>query len=290
MSFDWRGVPDDVLEQHYNPRAAIANIDELIAGLEPAAVAAREEYGGEFDLRYGEDEKQTFDVHRAAASGLGDPPPAFVFIHGGYWRALDKSDYSFVARAFIAAGATVINVNYDLCPSVSLDAIVRQARELIVHLHRNAADLGIDGERIYVVGHSAGAHLVAMLLGHDWGADGLPADVIKGAGCLTGIYEPGVVRRISVNDDVRLDAEAAERNDCILHPPRSPVPVVVAVGGDETEGWIAQSQAYAAACREAGCTVAEIVVDGTNHFTMLNACITPGTPPFEAMLAQIKAL
>jgi arylformamidase len=213
-----------------------------------------------------------------------------VFIHGGYWRLLDKSDHSWAAPALVDAGVLVVNLNYDLCPLVTLDEIVLEARRAIVHLHGAAAQFIADPDRIFVVGHSAGAHMAAMLMNHDWEADGLPADLIKGAACISGIYEPAAVMRISVNEDVRLDAETAARNDCVSQPPRWPVPVLVAVGGDEPEGWRQQSLDYAQACRGVGCETELMVVDGANHFTVAEAIAEPDSALFQALLAQIKSV
>ncbi|MDP6707140.1 MAG: alpha/beta hydrolase [Alphaproteobacteria bacterium] len=184
----------------------------------------------------------------------------------------------------------MVNLNYDLCPAVTLDEIVLEARRAIAHLYGAAAQFSADPDRIFVAGHSAGAHMAAMLMNHDWEADGLPADLIKGAACISGIYEPAAVMRISVNEDVRLDAETAARNDCVSQPPRRPVPVLVAVGGDEPEGWRQQSIDYAEACRGAGCETELMVVDGTNHFTVAEAIAEPDSALFLALLAQVKSV
>ena len=288
MGFDWRSVDDETMEAHFNPRVAVPGAMDLLAEYQAKAVAARAEIKGWYDLRYGPGELETYDVHAPMVDTLGHPAPMLVFIHGGYWRLLDKSDHSWVAPPLVDAGVLVVNLNYDLCPAVSLDDIVEQARRAIVHLHGAAAQFSADPARIFIAGHSAGAHMAAMLLNHDWEADGLPADVIKGAVCVSGIYEPAAVMRISVNEEVRLDEATAARNDCLAQPIR-PVPVVVAVGGDEPEGWRQQSLDYAEACRDAGCATELMVVDGANHFTVAETMCDPGSALFQALMARIKA-
>lgn len=274
MSWDWRGRSAEELEKHFNPRIALGPENALreISRFAASSAETRGRIGGEYDIRYGKGEKQTLDVHRPAATPNA---PILVFIHGGFWRALDKSDHSCIAPAFTAAGATFVNLNYDLCPAVTLDDIVREAKEGVAWVARNAERVGGDARRIYLAGHSAGAHLAAMLLAHDWTADGLPADLIKGAGCLSGIYEPEVVLRISVNADVRLDEAMARRNDCVAHPPRRRASVLLTVGAEEPEGWQAQTAAYAAACRGAGLSPQVMAAPKRNHFTLLDDLAAP---------------
>ena len=281
MSWDWRGRSAEELEKHFNPRVALGPDNALreIARYAGASKETRSRISGEYDLRYGPAEKQTLDVHRPAAANA----PILVFIHGGFWRALDKSDHTCIAPAFLEAGAVFVNLNYDLCPAVTLDDIVRETCEGVAWTQRNAARLGGDPARLYVAGHSAGAHLAALLLAHDWAADGLPADLIKGAGCLSGIYEPAVVPRISVNADVRLDDAMAERCDAVARPPRRKLPLMLSVGADEPEGWQAQTEAYAQACRAAGQNPQVLTVRGANHFTLLDDFASPEGAQHKAM-------
>jgi hypothetical protein len=128
------------------------------------------------------------------------------------------------------------------------------------------------------------------LLAQDWVAAGLPADVIHGAVVLSGIYEPEVVMRLSVNAEVRLPAAMARRHDCLLQPPRRNVPVLIAVGGAEPSGWIGQSHAYHDACRQAGVDSQLRLVDGANHFSLLQEAMTPGTPLAEATIALVQGI
>ncbi len=272
--FDWRALAPEALERHYNPRAALS--EEWVAGhladyaARSAATSAR--HTPRVDIRYGDRPKETFDLFAPATEV---PAPALIFIHGGYWRAMDKSDVSFVLEPVVAAGAVGINANYDLCPDVTLDIIVQEMRRLVAHVIREAGALGVDPARLYLTGHSAGAHLSAMLLAHDWAAEGLPARPFKGASLISGIYEPEIVRHISVNADVRLTEEMAQRNDCLARPPRYDLPVFLSVGGEEPEGWIAQSEAYRAACRRAGVDAVLHIAPGADHFGLLTEPLAP---------------
>jgi arylformamidase len=285
--YDWRGKDADELERHFNPRVAVPEALDLLAAYQQRAAAARETIDGEYDIRFGPAPKQTFDLYRAPAAG--DRRPIVVFIHGGYWRLLDKADHSFVVPPLLDAGATVVNMNYDLCPDVTLDDIVAQVREGLVYVHANAADLGGDAGDIHLYGHSAGAHLAAMLLADDWLEGALPGGSVRSAALVSGIYEPAVVQRISVNADVRLTDEIAANNDCLIHLPAPSVRILAAAGGNEPEGWIAQTEAYAAGARAAGAQVQQIIAPGTNHFTVLDSACDPKAPLGRAVLQQIAA-
>jgi arylformamidase len=282
MRWDWRGRSAEELERHFNPRAALGPENALreIARFAELSAATRARIAGEYDLRYGPAPKQTLDAHRPAAPNA----PILVFIHGGFWRALDKSDHTFLAPGFVEAGALFVNLNYDLCPAVTLERIAQEAREGLIWVWRNAGRLGGDRNRLHIAGHSAGAHLCALLLAEDWTAHGLPADSIKGAALLSGIYETAVVPHISVNQEVRLDAAMAERCDALSRPPRAEARLLVTVGGDEPEGWRAQSEAYAASCCKAGGTPEVLTVSGANHFTLLHDFASPDGTQHRAML------
>jgi arylformamidase len=283
MTFAWREQPAALLEQHFNPRVAVPDFQEALERYTARSAAARQRLPGVYDLRYGVRLQQTFDLHRAVPSP-STPPPLVLFLHGGYWRALDKRDHSFVAPLFIEAGVTLANVNYDLCPGVTLDEIVDDIREAVLYFAHHATDVGADAQRLFLVGHSAGAHLVARMLVQDWTAAGLLADTISGAVVLSGLYEPEVVLRLAVNAEIGLTPAMADRHDCLRQPPQRQVPLLIAVGGAEPTGWIGQSRAYHAVCAQAGLAVRWMCIEGVNHFTLLEQAVTAGSPLAAAIL------
>ena len=281
MTFDWRSMDAETLEAHFNPRVAVgdAEAEAWVARYLAAAEAARAAHPGEYDIAYGPGAREALDLHRPASGGNG---ALFLFIHGGYWRRFTKADHSFAVSGFVERGVTVANVDYTLCPEVTLDDIVAEMRACLAFVHGRAADWGCDPARLFVGGHSAGAHLTAMLL-----ADPDSAARIAGAHCMSGIYEAPVVRRISVNEDVRLDAAMAARNDALARPPARPLPMAVSVGGAESEGWRDQSARYADLAESAGCAVERVTVPQGSHFSMLFDAVTAGGGAFEAFAAQM---
>ncbi len=201
-----------------------------------------------------------------------------VYIHGGYWRALDKRDASFIAPPFVAAGAMVVVPNYALCPAASIEEIVGQQRAALAWVWRHAAAHGGDPERIVVAGHSAGGHLAAMMLATDWpGVDpGLPADLVKGALSLSGVFELEPLRHAPfLAPDLRLDAAAAERlSPIVLTAPKRPL--FALVGGDESEEFLRQNALIAQAWGPAAVPVCE-AVPGRHHMSVLRELAEPGS-------------
>ena len=279
----YRNLSPEALELEFNPRAVARNLDERLAAYAAASAESRERLDCVLDVRYGPGAKETLDIFPAANPGA----PVHLFIHGGYWRAMDKSDYSFIADVFQPAGATTVVINYDLCPTVTLDTIVEQSNRSIAWTFRNIADYGGDPERLCVSGNSAGGHLTAMALAHDWEAEGLPADIIKGAAPITGVFDCEPVLDITVNDLVRLEPEAARRLSPLHHPPRRVRPLLVAVGGAEPRLWIKMSEDYAALCREHGIECEYLEMPGQDHFDISRAVGDPESPLAHAMLRMM---
>lgn len=256
--------PEQYHEWNFNPRAAVPDADRFTRRAQGLSLQARGAMRARLDLRYGEGELASLDVFPAEDSGA----PLHVYLHGGYWRGRDKSDYSYLARALVPAGIATVVMNYDLCPAASLPGIVAQVRAGLGWVHANARALGGDPARLSLSGHSAGAHLAAMALAAD-GEDALPAGVIRGAVLVSGIYELTPVLGVSVNEEIRLGPEQVGPMSPLRHPPRADVPLWVAVGGDEPPGWIEQSRRFAQAARANGSTVTYREVAGHHHFSIM---------------------
>ena len=280
-TFDWRSLPPAEMEQHFNPRVANPNASELLEDFVARSAEARERIPGRYDIRYGERPNETLDLH--VPEGAEPGSPLVLFIHGGYWRALDKSDHSLVAPPLMDAGAIVANVNYDLCPTITLDEMVEEIANAVRFCRDHAASWGADPDALYLFGHSAGAHLAARMLQREWLAEELPAHGIRGVAAITGVYEPEVILSVTVNDEAQISPGTAARQNClgrdfVLRPK-----MLIAVGGDEPEGWRAQSAAFAEDCRNARLDTDFVVVEGANHFSVLDRALERDNPLHEAI-------
>ena len=195
----WRNLHAEELEVQFNPRRAVPDFEAYQAANAARSAEIRARLEARLDLAYGDGPLQTLDVFPAAAAAGGGAAPVHVFFHGGYWRAQDKANFAFVAEHLVAQGICTVVANYDLCPAVTLDGVVAAARRAIAWTFAHAGEFGADPARLTLSGSSAGAHLQAMALAHDWPGEGLPADLIKGAVPITGIYDPEPARHVSVN-------------------------------------------------------------------------------------------
>lgn len=281
----WRDWQDDI-ERQFNPRAWATDVEAQHALRGKLSAAARQRLKGEFDLAYGDTPRQKLDIYHAGDSKA----PIVVYLHGGYWRVGEKEKQAILAEPLVQAGFPVVMLGTDLCPAVALDQIVAQVMRGVVWVARNAQRIGGDGRRIYLYGHSAGAHLAAMGLAEDWTRHGLPADLICGATLVSGIYDVEPVLHISVNDLIRLTPDRVDALSPQFHPPRRPVPLVLAAGGEEAPGWVAQTHEYATVCERAGCKVEVIVVPHEGHFSTIPMQADAGHPINQAMLRHLRAL
>ncbi|MGD9539170.1 MAG: alpha/beta hydrolase [Alphaproteobacteria bacterium] len=258
-------LPDPAYEAEYNLRARHADSDTLVARWTGESERVRRTLPCLLDQRYGDEPNATLDLFPARTAGA----PILVFIHGGYWRRLDKADHSFIAEAPVANGAAVAVLNYDLCPAVTIETIVAECRAATAWVYRNAAKLNGDPARLYVTGHSAGGHLTATTLATDWQALGLPADLIKGGLPLSGVFDLHPIILTSINDDTRLNRETAERLSPLYRKPHHLPPIVAAVGAGETFAFLEQTRLYADAWRRWGGEATHLVVPGVHHFDVL---------------------
>ncbi len=283
MGGRYRQLNDAEINAQFMPRLAVPDHETWLKRGAELSAAARARLAGRLDIRYGQGALQTLDCFPAASADA----PLQVFIHGGYWRALDKSDFSYVAGPLVSAGATVLVLNYDLCPAVTLDRIIEEMREAMIWIHGNARELGGDPDRIFLSGNSAGAHLAAMMLARDWAAAGLPPDPIKGVCCITGIYDLEPVLRIETNAEIRLRPEMVAHNSPLFLPVRNPAPAIVAVGEAEPPEWIRQSADYHAMLRREGLRSDFHLIAYTHHFSITDTLADPESVLTRAMIRQM---
>jgi arylformamidase len=270
------------LDANYNLRAKVPEHPVYFERYARASAAFRARWPARLDLAYGDSPRQAVDLFLPEAPR----PPLLVFIHGGYWQALDRKDFSFVGERLVEAGAAVALVGYDLAPAVDMDTIVRQIRQSLAWLYRNAAEHGFDRDRICVAGHSAGGHLAAMALATDWPDFGLPGDLIKGVCAISGVFDLEPIRLCYLNDVVQLDVEQARRNSPTLLRPAH-CPVIATLGELETAAFHQQSRAYAEAVRRNGVPCDLVVQPGLDHFSVIMAMTEAANPAVRAIRGQL---
>ncbi|WP_439495407.1 alpha/beta hydrolase [Bosea sp. (in: a-proteobacteria)] len=284
----WSTLTPEEHEFQYNPQAAFPNFKDAQASRNAVNAGALARLARHADLAYGDHPLRKLDIYPASAGEAG-PAPVHVFFHGGYWRAQDKQNFAFLAEPLVAAGITTIVANYELCPGSTLDGVAESALAAVGWLRREAAGFGGDPRRVSLSGHSAGAHLVAECMAHDWSAEGVDPSFITGAVLISGIYDPRPVIGTSVNAEVRLTEEVALRRDVERRPVFARCPTGLFVGGLEPWHWIDQTYRYSHHLHRSGLNPEVHTLPRWGHFDILSEFIEPGSPILEAVIGQAKA-
>jgi arylformamidase len=257
----------DFVEREYNLRSAFPDYPQWFARWSAESASARLQLESKLGLRYGSGPRQTLDLFPAEA-----PRGALLFIHGGYWRALDKDDHSFIAPPFVAQGVGVAVINYDLCPDVSIAHIVAECRQAVAWLWREGTRHGVPVERLLVAGHSAGGHLVAMLYATDWRRYGVPVDAIRGGLSISGVFDLEPLLQVSINADLKLDRSKARAVSPIHCTAEVRAPLLLAVGSGETSEFGRQSWLlweHWPECRPAA-THGPLFIADRHHFSVVS--------------------
>jgi arylformamidase len=271
------------LDRMYNNRALVPDHAAYFARWEESSQAARKRQPCQIDIPYGNGAGEMLDVFPAGgfngSSGKTGQPgaPVLVFIHGGYWRSLDKADHSFVAPEFTEAGACVVMPNYALCPAVTIPDITVQMVKALAWTWRHIARYGGDPNRITVIGHSAGGHLAAMLLVCQWQAyaQDLPVGLVKNALSISGLYELEPLRHTPfLKDSLKLTPEHAAKASPALLPAPSRGTLYSVAGADESAEFLRQNLLIQQAWGSRIVPVCESHLR-RNHFSVLEALTEP---------------
>lgn len=251
------------LEAEYNNRARVPEHPAIFARMDRDAAAYRAATPqAELGLSYGPSARQFIDLFPAKTS---EPAPLAVFIHGGYWRAQHPSSYSHLAAHLNARGVSVGIAGYDLCPQVTIAAIIDQLRAACLFLWRRQK------RRMMVVGHSAGGHLTACMVATDWSkiAADAPADLVPSGYSISGLFDLTPLTQISTNADFQLDAAEARRVSPLFWPVPKGRVLDAVVGGIESSEFLRQSHLIAGCWRGQAQTRYE-EIPGANHFTAID--------------------
>ena len=269
----WLNMTQAKLDAAYDQSVWASNLQQVTGRWVSNSASVRARLGSPRRYAYGPTAVEALDVFATKRRGA----PVHIFIHGGQWRVGRASDYAFLAEVFVHAGAhlvvpdfvSVLDTGGDLTP------LVEQVRRAVAWVHSNASRFGGDRSRIYVSGHSSGAHLAGVLATTDWPRLQLPADIIKGVVSCSGLYDLRPVRLsarrefLAITDDIE-QAFSPQRHVALVN-----APVVLVHGSLESPEFQRQSRDFAATLRAAGKSVQLVTGDGYNHFEI---CETLGNP------------
>lgn len=272
------------LDSAYTQADWAPNLNQVLAGQASAGDKVRSKYPPK-TVAYGEKASEKLDIFSPPGSTTGRP--VMIFIHGGAWKAMTKESVSFVAPTFVENGVVFAAPDFDNIPNNTLPGMADQCRRVILWVWKNAKELGVDPNRIYIGGHSSGAHLAAVMLTTDWTRFGAPNDLLKGGLVISGMCDLEPVLKsvrgsyVKLSDKDRIDLSPL----FALHSVKCPV--IVAWGGNESPEFKRQSTLMAEKLRAVGRLAGTFTLRETNHFEMLGVIGNEQSHLAQATLALI---
>jgi len=282
---DWRQLDQATLEREYNARATVPDIDAELRAYRALSMPMYTQLDCRRGLQYGPSADERLDLFPVP----GQPgAPLFLFIHGGYWRALGKEDSVFMAQNFITQGVAVAALDYSLAPDSQLSLMVAQCRRAVAWLHQRGDELGVGSRRMLVAGSSAGAHLAAMVLASGWQAGfGVPDDVVSGGVLVSGLYDLAPLRQTMPQSWLHLSESDVQVLSPQHHLPDPARALHVVVAQHDTAEFKRQSRDYAQACASIGCPMVSYEVEARNHFDVILDWTRPATALTRSVLALL---
>jgi len=263
----WLDMDQKELDDAYDQTVYAPNQPLLALRRKVASESVLKRLGSPERRAYGPTEIEKLDIYQTKRADA----PVMVFTHGGAWRNGAAKDFAFPAEMFVNAGAHYVVLDFIQIADAggNLLPMAQQVRSAVAWVYKNAASFGGDPQQIYVSGHSSGAHLTGCLLVTDWQKEfGLPANIIKGGLCVSGMYDLKPVRLSKRSEYVKFTDEVEEKLSSQRHLDKLNAPIIVAYGTQETPEFQRQNRDFAAAVKAAGKPVELLVGDGLNHFEM----------------------
>jgi arylformamidase len=267
------------IDAEYDPERRVGSRQPFLEWYIRESAATRARLDCRIDVAYGPTAPETLDLFPSAVPGS----PILMFIHGGYWRALSSKEFSFVAAGLVPHGITVAVMNYALCPTVTIAEITRQSHAAVAWLAENAWRYSGDPTNLFAAGHSAGGQQVGMLLSDSKETE-RAAGAIKGGIAISGLFDLRPLQRSWLQPTLQLTDESAAAQSPLLKIPKRASPLLVSVGGDESNAFLAQSLDYLAAWQAAGLAGEYVPQPGRNHYDAIYGLADP-----QSALARIIA-
>lgn len=279
----WRGLTAAEIRQQYDMRVAVPDGEKFTRRRVARSVPIRATHPGARDLRYGAGPRQTLDVYEAPGAGANGDGPIVMFFHGGAWRYQSKEGFAFVAPPLTRTGATVVLPGFDLHPDVTVPQMMDQAREAIAWVVRTLNPEGT--RRLVVAGHSSGAQLAAMALAWNFETVGLRYSPVDSALLISGSYDMEPHRHHPRYADLGLDEDMVLAISPASNPPLdSLMPLVLAVGADETPGYVRQTFAFRDKCVSRGHPVLVLQGAGDHHYSVVEQLAEADHPMTQALI------
>ena len=284
MSLVYLDMDQAALDYQYNNRAHVADPQRYLDWYQTASETARTRVANLRGIAYGPLPDERLDIFSPAGTKKDDRRPVVMFVHGGAWQHLDLARSSFAAETFTERGALYVPIGFTRMPAAgNLDEMVAQVRTAIAWAWQHIGDHGGDRERLYLLGHSSGAHLAAMALVTDWRRlFGLPARVVRSAVLVSGIYDLEPVRLSYRNEFLHLDRAMEIRNSPCRNLPMDGAPLTISYGGLETSEFKRQAKYFADLWRRCYGNCHEMELKSLNHYETIETLTSSESPLTQA--------
>jgi len=285
----WLDMDQAELDAAYDQLVYAPNARQVLARYAVNSELARRRLGPPLRLSYGASATEAVDIYRPKTRTSN--APINVFLHGGSWRFGHAADYSFAAELFARSGVILIVPDFIAVQDAAgeLQTMADQVLRAIAWVYGSARDLGGDPDRIFICGHSSGAHLAAVALTTDWKREfGLPANLLKGGVCCSGIYDLKPVRLSARSNYVRFTDVSEQELSPQRHLDQLNASLIVAFGTLESPEFQRQARDFVSAARLAAKPVELLVGEGYNHFEVIETLANPYGLLGRAILAQMN--
>jgi arylformamidase len=267
------------LDRNYDQRAWAKNADEMFASCERRNAWVRDHLECHRDLAYGPGVDETLDWYSTKEVGA----PVLVWIHGGAWRNFAKKDFAFVAPPFVESGVHVVIVNFSKAPTVRIAAMIDQVRRALAWVGDNAARFGGDPARLFIGGHSSGAHMAATAVLNETTSDASRIPTVRAAFCVSGSYDLEAVMLSARSNYLTMEGTEEDDLSPARHVDRSTTKVLIVYADNDTDEFKRHSREYAEALRTHGLLIDEVLLPNLNHFE-INASLGDAQSPLSKLL------
>ncbi len=279
----YKGYDQAALDRQYNNRLHVPDFATYLDRWDNLSRVAEQTFPVVKNIPYAALPHEQLDIYPS----LQPFSKTLIFIHGGYWHKLDKSDFQFVGMAFRDYGITTVLINYPLAPEVSIDQISASCRQAISWLYQNISAYNGNPEQLYVAGHSAGAHLAAMLLATDWKQFNLIPALIKGACFISGLFNLIPISLSDINQVLNMQTETAIRNSPVYLLPATQCLLSIIVGSNETDEFLHQSKELYD-CWKDSIPAEMIQIEGLNHYSIVETILDTNSCLHREMVRIMK--